>query len=261
MSAFGFCKCLLVFVSIVYILLGMGVLGVSLWLRFDYLSEGAAVLTTEQPVDFLQIALYITMGAGALLIILGIMGCVGASRLSICLLSAFAVVVIVVIGALIAGAVLAYLYRKQVQSTTDRQIEHLMLNYWDYSIAHPSVKVLDGLQQGLKCCGSTGPMSWVNLQGITQSRVPSSCCYNPLECERQGDITRYITSSSAGIGDRVADAIGIQGPNLRFFSQGCSQKLRYAMDTGIWITVGVLAATAVAQFIGFIAAVSLCCAI
>lgn len=201
----------------------------------------------------MDIALYICMGVGALLIVLGIVGCVGATRLSSCLLGMFAFIVIIVIAALIAGGVLAYLYRAEARNQSENQIEGLMIQYHGLPPDHPNVRLLDALQQGLGCCGTTGPRSWLDIAAQKRS-VPASCCRDPNECRNQGDITSLINAVTS----EFSGAIGQEG---KIYTEGCADKLRSAMETGVWTIVGVLAGAAVIQLFGFIGAVSLCCAL
>lgn len=127
MGCFGCLKYVLVIFSTLYIFIGVALLAVSLWMRFDYLKEEEQ--TFNPGTDYFDIALYIAMSIGGFLVILGIMGCVGALRISLCLLGNFAVMVVAAIGGLIAVAVLAYIYKEDVMNVTDRMVRDLIMMY------------------------------------------------------------------------------------------------------------------------------------
>jgi hypothetical protein len=129
MGCFGCLKYVLIIFAVGYLLVGLGLLAVSLWMRFDLLKEASDALSQRVDSDYMTIALYIAMGIGAFLVLLGILGCVGALRISLCLLGNFAVLVVAAIGGLIAICVLAYIYQDDILKFATTGIMNFMANY------------------------------------------------------------------------------------------------------------------------------------
>ena len=85
-GCFSFIKFLVFLINFKIWLVGLGVLGVSLWLLFDsslYLQTSA-----DQQTDY-YLATYIILGVGALVTIMGFLGCCGAWKQSAWMLGTF----------------------------------------------------------------------------------------------------------------------------------------------------------------------------
>ena len=85
-GCFSFVKFLVFLINFKIWLVGLGVLGVSLWLLFDsslYLQTSA-----DQQTDY-YLATYIILGVGALVTIMGFLGCCGAWKQSAWMLGTF----------------------------------------------------------------------------------------------------------------------------------------------------------------------------
>ncbi|KAG8007605.1 CD81 protein [Nibea albiflora] len=91
---------------------GLLVLAVGLWLRFD--PETVKLLTGDGAPDTFFIAVYILLGAGALMMIVGFFGCFGAVRESQCLLVSFFACLLIIFGAEIAAGVFGFINKAQI---------------------------------------------------------------------------------------------------------------------------------------------------
>ena len=80
-GCFSFLKFLVFTVNFLLWLVGLGVLGVSLWLLFD--SDPYLQTSADQKTDY-YLASYILLGVGALVSIMGFLGCCGALTTSRC---------------------------------------------------------------------------------------------------------------------------------------------------------------------------------
>ncbi|TNN76449.1 Tetraspanin-2 [Liparis tanakae] len=78
-------KYLLFVFNFIFWLSGLLVLAVGLWLRFD--PETVQLLTADDAPGTFFIAVYILLGAGGLMMVVGFFGCFGAVRESQCLLA------------------------------------------------------------------------------------------------------------------------------------------------------------------------------
>ncbi|XP_035517000.1 tetraspanin-2a [Morone saxatilis] len=105
-------KYLLFVFNFIFWLSGLLVLAVGLWLRFD--PETVELLTGDGAPDTFFIAVYILLGAGALMMIVGFFGCFGAVRESQCLLASFFACLLIIFGAEIAAGVFGFINKEQI---------------------------------------------------------------------------------------------------------------------------------------------------
>nr|XP_020469382.1 tetraspanin-2-like [Monopterus albus] len=105
-------KYLLFIFNFIFWLSGLLVLAVGLWLRFD--PETVELLTGNEAPDSFFIAVYILLGAGGLMMIVGFFGCFGAVRESQCLLASFFACLLIIFGAEVAAGVFGFLNKEQI---------------------------------------------------------------------------------------------------------------------------------------------------
>ncbi|KAG7226795.1 hypothetical protein INR49_014144 [Caranx melampygus] len=107
-------KYLLFVFNFVFWLSGLLVLAVGLWLRFD--PETVELLTDDDAPDTFFIAVYILLGAGSLMMVVGFFGCFGAVRESQCLLASyeFFTCLMIIFGAEIAAGVFGFMNKEQI---------------------------------------------------------------------------------------------------------------------------------------------------
>nr|DBA17712.1 TPA: hypothetical protein GDO54_016042 [Pyxicephalus adspersus] len=120
MSCFTCIKVLMVLFNLAIFLAGGTLLGVGIWVSVDSgsflkifgtLGTGADSIATQ----FVNVG-YFLIAIGALLLILGFLGCCGAQKESKCLLIMFFSIVLIIFIAEIAGAVVALVYSSVAQS-------------------------------------------------------------------------------------------------------------------------------------------------
>ncbi|XP_048840143.1 CD9 antigen-like [Brienomyrus brachyistius] len=102
-------KYLLFIFNLIFWMIGSLVLAVGLWLRFD--SKTTSLLNQEDAPTAFFIGVYILIGAGGLMMLVGFFGCCGAVRESQCLLGSFFASLLVIFGAEIAAGVFGFLNR------------------------------------------------------------------------------------------------------------------------------------------------------
>ncbi|KAF4079670.1 hypothetical protein AMELA_G00180760 [Ameiurus melas] len=134
-------------------LAGTGVLAVGLWLRFDKQTVGL-FQADNAPSTFL-IGVYVLIVAGALMMVVGFLGCCGALRESQCMLGLFFIFLLIIFAAEVAAGIWGL-------SNKNKIVEEVKKFYVDtYSTyqtsKQPALKeTLKVIQFGLQCCGPTG---------------------------------------------------------------------------------------------------------
>uniref|UniRef100_A0A8D3EE56 Tetraspanin 2a n=1 Tax=Scophthalmus maximus TaxID=52904 RepID=A0A8D3EE56_SCOMX len=165
-------KYLLFVFNFIFWLSGLLVLAVGLWLRFD--PETVELLTDDGAPDTFFIAVYILLGAGGLMMIVGFFGCFGAVRESQCLLASFFSCLLIIFGAEIAAGVFGFLNKEQIVEEVQKFYSSSIA---DVTNANATAVALI-YQRTLNCCG--GSTSVVSNELCAD--YPSDTQVNPPSC-------------------------------------------------------------------------------
>ncbi|XP_042364484.1 tetraspanin-2a [Plectropomus leopardus] len=142
-------KYLLFVFNFIFWLSGLLVLAVGLWLRFD--PDTVELLTGDGAPDTFFIAVYILLGAGGLMMIVGFFGCFGAVRESQCLLASFFACLLIIFGAEIAAGVFGFINKEQIVEEVQK--------FYSSSIADVSnpngTAIAFMYHKTLNCCGGS----------------------------------------------------------------------------------------------------------
>ncbi|XP_048449502.1 CD63 antigen [Rhincodon typus] len=115
-------------------------------------------------------------GAPIVIIIVGVVinfvaffGCCGAWKENYCMVTTFAVLLILIFIVEIAAAIAGYIFKDQIRGVLERTLNETMINY---NKTGNTVNI-DELQKQFNCCGSFSYRDWLPLLNQT---VPDSCC-------------------------------------------------------------------------------------
>ncbi|XP_069484438.1 CD9 antigen-like isoform X2 [Ambystoma mexicanum] len=158
MAVRGGAKCIkyLLFVfNFVFWLCGTAVLAVGLWLRFDNQTK-TIFEHDENPTSFYT-GVYILIGAGALMMLVGFLGCCGAIQESQCMLGLFFAFLLVIFAIEIAAGIWGFANKDKVVEEVKKFYSDTFTRYRASQGKDEALKeTLKGLQLALNCCGTTG---------------------------------------------------------------------------------------------------------
>nr|XP_002121375.1 tetraspanin-9 [Ciona intestinalis] len=170
------CKYLMFLFNLLIFLCGCVLLGLSVWAYVN--ADSFKKIISSDPVIFNS--LIVLIAVGAVLIVAGFFGCLGAIQESKCLLGTFFTIVLVIFIAEIVGAILIYVYYPKAKDLALQSMQN-----YNTTTKQP----WDILQTTFKCCGFTNYSDW-------GSTIPSTCCsdaaspcspsmttFYPLGCE------------------------------------------------------------------------------
>lgn len=138
---------------------------------------------SNQNISFLTDPVVWLFVLGAVVFILGTMGCLGALRENICMLNTFRISMGVILLLEIGGGFAIYFYREQIQSKFAGVLTEVTIR--DYRDNADFQDLIDAFQTGLSCCGVNSYDDWdaniyFNCTGPTTNPercgVPFSCC-------------------------------------------------------------------------------------
>jgi len=251
---------------------GLGVMAVSLWLLFDqqlYLQNMGADQT-----DY-YIGTYIILGIGAVMTLVGFLGCCGAWKESTWMLGTFFLFLVIIFLAEIAFGVLIYFQEAPYPNVIRDSVEATVTKkYHNNSTA--TTQTFDLIQEGLRCCGAEGPEDWARsvfngfrdldhapeigiprtqadvvggmalTAALPKFNIPTSCC----------KIARPETVQCQAA---VRDVRLMSIPKEKIYDKGCSDALIDFAEEHFIYLVAVAGGVALIQLIGMILSCCLCC--
>ncbi|XP_068675064.1 CD151 antigen-like [Montipora capricornis] len=177
----GFCnivcmKTLFFVFNFIFWLAGIGILAVGIWIMV-FKSDYKSILDSDMYV----IVPGLMIAAGGVVIIVAVVGCLGAVKENRFFLISFLVMVTLIFALELTIGILAWVYsskiNEEIQTTIKDKIDQ------QYGVNADVTISIDKLQRENKCCGDTGGKSWNNTawQRDQQSQgknniVPDSCC-------------------------------------------------------------------------------------
>ncbi|XP_048864093.1 CD9 molecule b isoform X1 [Brienomyrus brachyistius] len=152
-------KYLLFTFNFIFWLAGTAVLAIGLWLRFDSRTKGLFEGQDSPSVFFTGV--YILIAAGALMMVVGFLGCCGAIQESPCMLGLFFFFLLVIFAAEVAAGIWGFSNQDKVVSEITEFYRQTLQNYKD-TRQEALKETLRLIQFGLNCCGtSSPPPEWV----------------------------------------------------------------------------------------------------
>ncbi|XP_061570222.1 CD9 antigen-like isoform X1 [Cololabis saira] len=139
--------------NFVFWLAGTAVLAVGLWLRFDSRTKGLFEGDDSPSVFFTGV--YILIAAGALMMVVGFLGCCGAIKESPCMLGLFFFFLLIIFAAEVAAGIWGLSNKDRVVDDVTEFYKETYANY--QSTKQEALKeTLRVIHFGLECCGPTG---------------------------------------------------------------------------------------------------------
>ncbi|XP_026167833.1 CD9 molecule a isoform X2 [Mastacembelus armatus] len=156
MAVTGGIKCVkyLMFVfNFLFWLAGTAVFAIGVWLRLDSKTKGLFE-GPDSPYVFYT-GVYILIGAGALMMVVGFLGCCGAIKESPCMLGLFFFFLLIIFAVEVAAGIWGFSNQSKVLSDIT---SFYMETYNNYKSTEDEnlKKTLQLIQTGLNCCGPTG---------------------------------------------------------------------------------------------------------
>ncbi|NWV02768.1 CD9 protein, partial [Ptilonorhynchus violaceus] len=155
-------------------LAGTAVLAIGLWLHFD--SQTKSVFELESNNTKFYTGVYILIGAGALMMVVGFLGCCGASQESQCMLGLFFFFLFVIFALEVAAGIWGFSNKEKIID----EIKEFYLDAYKKRTEPGAAETLTAFQLALNCCGLTGTLEQHLMQTcpaktLTESLSVKSC--------------------------------------------------------------------------------------
>lgn len=218
------------------IFLGGGtLLGVGIWVTVDSKSFlnifGVFASDLNQ---FVNVG-YFLIAIGAVLLLLGFLGCCGAQKESKCLLITFFTLILLIFIAEVAGAVVALVYSSMAQSIMEPLLRQVLQK--DYGSNPATTQVWNTTMTELKCCGFANYTDFTGSYYMQNhgNSYPPQCC--------NSNVTSTCTSDQAAVAN----------------VQGCFEQLLSTIKKNAAVVGGVAAGIAALEIAAMVVAMYLYC--
>uniref|UniRef100_A0A8C4THS9 Tetraspanin n=1 Tax=Erpetoichthys calabaricus TaxID=27687 RepID=A0A8C4THS9_ERPCA len=237
MSCYSFLKGMMFLFNFLIFLGGAGLLAVGIWVTAD----GSSFLKfvgpySTQVMQFVNVG-YFCIAVGAVLVILGFLGCCGALRESKCLLLMFFSIVLIIFIAEVAAAVVALVYSSLAET---------ILKAWavpelksKYGNDNDVTKIWNATMTELKCCGFN---NYTDFDNSTYTKN-NNWMYPPFCCNQT--MTTDCRSSEAAT----------------FRKPGCFNSLLYRLKKDSNIVGGIAAGICALELASLVVSMYLYCRI
>uniref|UniRef100_UPI00358F4CB1 CD9 antigen-like n=1 Tax=Myxine glutinosa TaxID=7769 RepID=UPI00358F4CB1 len=215
-------KTLLFIFNFIFWLAGAAVLGIGLWLRFD--NQTKDMFNLDKAPSTFYIGVYILIGIGALMMLMGFLGCCGAIQESQCMLGSFFICLLVVFAAEIAAGIWAVLHKEQIPKELKVFYDASFVEY-QKTKTDSSKMTLFTLHKALDCCG-----------------------------------TNLVTGAIAALGSDVCPSKGFVD-SLTNPTKDCHTSIDEILTSKVYIIAAVGIGIGVIMIFGMIFSMALCCAI
>ncbi|CAM4442455.1 CD9 antigen isoform X1 [Lepidochelys kempii] len=145
-------KYLLFGFNFIFWLLGTAVLAIGLWLRFD--TQTKSIFDMESNNSNFYTGVYILIGAGALMMLVGFLGCCGAVQESQCMLGLFFTFLLVIFAIEVAVAIWGFANKETIID----EVQKFYKETYDKRNQPAAKETLKAFQHALNCCGLTGAL-------------------------------------------------------------------------------------------------------
>ncbi|XP_077324671.1 LOW QUALITY PROTEIN: CD9 antigen [Lithobates pipiens] len=171
-------KYLLFGFNFIFWLAGTAVLAIGLWLRFD--KQTRPIFETDSSASSFYTGVYILIGAGALMMLVGFLGCCGAIQESECMLGLFFTFLLVIFAIEIAAGIWGF-------ANKDKIVQEMKTFYTDTYMKYkanpePALKeTMRAIQHGLDCCGLTGALEALLSETCPSASLTIQSCPSAIE--------------------------------------------------------------------------------
>lgn len=182
MGCFTFVKVTMILFNMLIFLAGITLLAVGIWVSVD----GSSFLKVLGPfannaMQFVNVG-FLCIAIGAVLVLLGFMGCYGAQKESRCLLIMFFAIILIIFIAEVAAGVVALAYSSFAEGILKAWATIALKEQYGKDVV--VTKIWNTTMTELKCCGFTNytDFSESYYHNHNAESYPAACCINQNPC-------------------------------------------------------------------------------
>ncbi|KAM5224265.1 CD82 antigen isoform 2-T2 [Hipposideros larvatus] len=237
--------------NLLFFILGAVILGFGVWILADRRSFIFVLQTSSSSVT---VGAYVFIGVGAVTMLMGFLGCIGAVNEVRCLLGLYFAFLLLILIAQVAAGALFYFNMDKVKQEMGSIVLKIIKNYKDGQE--------DSLQDGWdyvqaqgKCCGWVSFYNWTEnaaLMNHTDVTYPCSCDKN----EKDDGLLLRTGFCNATDGNRTESYNSPK--DWPVYQEGCMEKVQKWLQDNLGVILGVCVGVAVIELLGMVLSICLC---
>ncbi|XP_074008596.1 tetraspanin-1 [Numenius arquata] len=181
MGCFTFIKVMMILFNLAIFLSGGTLMGVGIWVAVD--DQSFVEIFGALSSSVLQVVHvgYFLIAIGAILLVIGFLGCYGAQKDSKCLLMMFFSVVLIIFIAEIAAAVVALVYTGFAEMLLTAVVTPVLQE--KYGKDQSFTKIWNATMKEVECCGLNNYTDFTNSSWYMEHKLyPDACCNYQQPC-------------------------------------------------------------------------------
>ncbi|XP_056134659.1 CD82 antigen-like [Lampris incognitus] len=226
--------------NVIFFLFGAVIMGIGLWLLLD---NQSFITVLQYSSMGLKVASYVLIGVGALSMLMGFLGCLGAIYEIRCLLGLYFTCLLLTLIAQVTTGAIIYFQKDLVNQEMSNIVTIVLDNYPGKNTT--TEQAWDFIQRTMECCGWTGRLDWNSNMVI----VNSSQLLFPCSCQNISMATGNFSDSG------FCEA---QTPDWPVYDMGCSASVEGWLLTNLGGILGICLGVAVIELLGMILSICLC---
>ncbi|XP_009997805.1 PREDICTED: CD82 antigen [Chaetura pelagica] len=235
--------------NLLFLILGAVILGFGIWILADKTSF-IAVLQMSSPS--LKVGAYILIGVGALTMLMGFLGCLGAVNEIRCLLGLYFTCLMVILITQVAAGLIIYFQKETLKQELSRIVENLIENYDPLDDDKRNLQdAWDYVQTQIACCGWIAAKDWENneiLINKSMTAYPCSCSNSSKDLQEDSGFCNL---------DVLVNST-VTSDDWPVHEQGCMDGVEKWLKDNLGVILGVCTGVAVVELLGMILSISLC---
>ncbi|XP_044306686.1 tetraspanin-1 [Varanus komodoensis] len=182
MSCFTFLKVMMILFNLLIVIGGGTLLGIGIWVSVD---SGSFLKIfgplSSSVLQFVNVG-YLLIAIGAVLFLLGFLGCCGAQKESKCLLIMFFSIILIIFIVEVAAAVVALVYTSLAEVILQETVTKLLKA--EYGKSPDITTVWNATMKDLKCCGVSNYTDFDSSVYMNEhhDQYPPFCCNSENTC-------------------------------------------------------------------------------
>ncbi|XP_060629412.2 tetraspanin-1 [Anolis sagrei] len=211
MSCFSFLKVMMILFNLAIVIGGGVLLGIGIWVSVDSTSFLKMFGPLSSSVlQFVNVG-YLLIAIGAVLFLLGFLGCCGAQKESKCLLITFFSIILIIFIVEVAAAVVALVYTSLAETILQGTVTQLLKN--EYGKSTDITTVWNTTMKELKCCGLSNYTDFDGSYYMSHhgNIYPLYCCNNTNNCTEAEAVKSMVPGCFPKLISEIRQNAGVVG--------------------------------------------------
>uniref|UniRef100_A0AAY5K174 Tetraspanin n=1 Tax=Esox lucius TaxID=8010 RepID=A0AAY5K174_ESOLU len=188
MCCSGFLKIMMFIFNGAIFLAGVAILAVGVWVKVDSESLFGLIENIEDaPAELSQLAnvAYLLIGVGAVLLIMGFLGCCGAMKESRCMLMLFFIIILIIFIAEVAGCIVIFVFQPLAKEILEDLGDKVVVSIKKgYGQDKTLTDLWNGTMKEFKCCGYHNFTDFDGSPYHSKTKsYPPTCCIPNGPCD------------------------------------------------------------------------------